>query len=107
MLRLNYQVLLTVFGFSLAIQVELSSAARLSNDLTLTEGMRVPHQDLLLRMEAYSIVPGRIITITAGTCRATKSIVCKALTVELKTAALPAVAGLLNLRLLRLAEGLM
>ena len=73
--------------------------------------MWVSHQDLLLGLQAYSVEPSRIITITASTGWSTEAIIRKAFTVELQTSALTAITGLVDLWLklslkLGLAEGL-
>ena len=68
------------------------------NDLAAAEGVRIAHQNLLLRLQPDGVMLLRIVAVAAGALRPAEAIVGEALAVELEAARLAAVAGLVALR---------
>jgi len=66
----------------------------LLNDLALSKGVRVSHQDLLLCLQSDLIELGRVVTANASTSRSAEAIVSKAFTVELEATTLATIAWL-------------
>ena len=68
------------------------------HNLGLPKGLRVAHEYVLLGTDSDFVKLGQIIAACASTSRSTVSVVCKALTVKLKTLRFTAVAWLVGRR---------
>lgn len=64
------------------------------HDLARSESMGVPHEDLLLRLQAHSIMGNGVLTAAACAVGSAESIIGEALAVELEAAGFATVAWL-------------